>query len=93
MAIAISTDVYDRMQRVGEVGGIVGNAPRSTLPPPRRTEHPTGASVSATFLFIVGLANSIILYRILRDRRRVRAAPQLASIQLSVLTIVRMRSS
>ncbi|KAI0755148.1 high-affinity nickel-transport protein-domain-containing protein [Daedaleopsis nitida] len=52
VAIAISTDVYDRMQGVGEVGGIVG------------------ASVSATFLFIVGLANSIILYRILRNRRR-----------------------
>ncbi|KAI0770516.1 high-affinity nickel-transport protein-domain-containing protein [Fomes fomentarius] len=53
VAIAISTDVYDRMQGVGEVGGIVG------------------AAVSATFLFIVGLANSIILYQILRKRYRV----------------------
>ena len=31
-----------------------------------------GAAVSASFLFIVGLANSIILYRILRTRYRVR---------------------
>ncbi|TBU39468.1 NicO-domain-containing protein [Dichomitus squalens] len=54
VAIAISTDVYDRMQRVGEVGGIVGSA------------------VSASFLFVVGLANSIILYRILRKRHQIR---------------------
>ncbi|KAF7299006.1 Nickel/cobalt efflux system [Mycena indigotica] len=30
-----------------------------------------GAAVSGTFLFIVGLANSIILWRIIRQRRRV----------------------
>ncbi|KAG8924449.1 hypothetical protein FRC01_011494 [Tulasnella sp. 417] len=35
-----------------------------------------GASVSATFLFIIGLANSIILYKIIRERRR-RAQQQL----------------
>ncbi|KAA1469899.1 NicO-domain-containing protein [Dentipellis sp. KUC8613] len=52
VAIAISTDVADRIGGVGSVGGIVGSA------------------VSATFLFIVGLANSIILYRILRKRRQ-----------------------
>ncbi|KAI0763623.1 high-affinity nickel-transport protein-domain-containing protein [Trametes elegans] len=54
VAIAISTDVYNHIDGVGEVGGIVG------------------ASVSASFLFIVGLANSIILFRILRRRRKVR---------------------
>ncbi|KAF7768671.1 hypothetical protein Agabi119p4_7914 [Agaricus bisporus var. burnettii] len=52
VAIAISTDVYDRMSGVGNVGGIVG------------------AAVSGAFLFIVGLANSFILWRILRQRRR-----------------------
>ncbi|EIW59722.1 NicO-domain-containing protein [Trametes versicolor FP-101664 SS1] len=53
VAIAISTDVYNHIDGVGAVGGIVG------------------AAVSASFLFIVGLANSIILFRVLRKRRRV----------------------
>ncbi|KAI0789798.1 high-affinity nickel-transport protein-domain-containing protein [Abortiporus biennis] len=53
VAIAISTTVYDKIDGVGRVGGIVG------------------ASVSASFLFIVGLANSIILWRILAKRRAV----------------------
>ncbi|TFK83817.1 NicO-domain-containing protein [Polyporus arcularius HHB13444] len=52
VAIAISTNVYNHIDGVGEIGGIVG------------------AAVSASFLFIVGLANSIILYRILRKRHR-----------------------
>ncbi|OSD07399.1 NicO-domain-containing protein [Trametes coccinea BRFM310] len=52
IAIAISTDVYNHIDGVGAVGGIVG------------------AAVSASFLFIVGLANSIILFRILRKRYR-----------------------
>ncbi|KAL5522680.1 hypothetical protein ACEPAG_8698 [Sanghuangporus baumii] len=56
IAIAISTDVYDRISGVGDVGGIVG------------------AAVSGSFLFIIGLANSIILYKIIRKRRRKRAA-------------------
>ncbi|KAL5481000.1 hypothetical protein ACEPAI_9941 [Sanghuangporus weigelae] len=55
IAIAISTDVYDRISGVGDVGGIVG------------------AAVSGSFLFIIGLANSIILYKIIRKRRRKRA--------------------
>ncbi|KAI0352650.1 NicO-domain-containing protein [Trametes cingulata] len=53
VAIAISTDVYEHIDGVGAVGGIVG------------------AAVSASFLFVVGLANSIILVRILRKRHRV----------------------
>jgi len=32
----------------------------------------TGAAISGSFLFIVGMANSIILYRIVKQRRRVR---------------------
>ncbi|KAI0043452.1 NicO-domain-containing protein [Auriscalpium vulgare] len=52
VAIAISTDVADKIGGVGNVGGIVGG------------------SVSATFLFIVGFANSIILHRILKKRHR-----------------------
>ncbi|KAG9046323.1 hypothetical protein FS837_004637 [Tulasnella sp. UAMH 9824] len=59
IAIAISTDVYNKIEGIGEVGGIIG------------------ASVSATFLFIIGLANSIILFRIIRERRR-RARQQLS---------------
>ncbi|KAF9451826.1 NicO-domain-containing protein [Macrolepiota fuliginosa MF-IS2] len=54
VAIAISTDIYNRINGVGEVGSIVG------------------AAVSGSFLFIVGLANSFILWRILRQRRRDR---------------------
>ncbi|CAE6458500.1 unnamed protein product [Rhizoctonia solani] len=52
VAIAISTDIYDRIGGVSDVGGIIG------------------AAVSASFLFIVALVNSIILARILRQRRR-----------------------
>ncbi|CAE7115445.1 unnamed protein product [Rhizoctonia solani] len=52
IAIAISTDVYDRIGGVSDVGGIIG------------------AAVSASFLFIVALVNSIILARILKQRRR-----------------------
>ncbi|KAG8849195.1 hypothetical protein FRB96_000902 [Tulasnella sp. 330] len=51
VAIAISTDVYDKIGSVGTVGAIVGSA------------------VSGSFLFLVGLANSIILWRIMRQRR------------------------
>ncbi|KAJ7448506.1 NicO-domain-containing protein [Mycena latifolia] len=54
VAIAISTSVYDRLDGVGTVGGIVG------------------AAVSGSFLFIVGLANSIILWRIIRQRQRAK---------------------
>ncbi|KAH7336999.1 high-affinity nickel-transport protein-domain-containing protein [Rhizoctonia solani] len=50
VAIAISTDIYDRIGGVSDVGGII--------------------AVSASFLFVVALVNSIILARILRQRRR-----------------------
>jgi len=52
VAIAISSDVYNKIHGVGTVGGIVG------------------ASVSGAFLFIVALANTIILWRIIKQRRR-----------------------
>ncbi|TFK52602.1 NicO-domain-containing protein [Heliocybe sulcata] len=55
VAIAISTSVYEHLDGVGNVGGIVG------------------AAVSASFLFIVGLANSIILWKIIRRRRAEKA--------------------
>ncbi|TFK74846.1 NicO-domain-containing protein [Pluteus cervinus] len=51
-AIAISSDVYERLNGVGTVGGIVG------------------AAVSGSFLFLIAVANSIILWRIIRNRRR-----------------------
>ncbi|KAJ6605678.1 high-affinity nickel-transport protein-domain-containing protein [Mycena sp. CBHHK59/15] len=52
VAIAISSDIYNHLEGVGTVGGIVG------------------AAVSGSFLFIVGLANSIILWRIIKQRQR-----------------------
>ncbi|KAI9510607.1 NicO-domain-containing protein [Russula earlei] len=52
VAIAISSDVADKIHGVGQIGGVVGS------------------SVSAFFLFVVGLANSIILHRVLRKRRQ-----------------------
>ncbi|CAK5269908.1 unnamed protein product [Mycena citricolor] len=51
VAIAISTTIYNKLDGIGTIGGIVGSA------------------VSGSFLFIVALANSIILYQILRRRR------------------------
>ncbi|KAF9651590.1 NicO-domain-containing protein [Thelephora ganbajun] len=54
VAIAISTDIYDKLDKVGRVGGVVG------------------AAISGSFLFIVGVANSIILYRIVKQRQRDR---------------------
>ncbi|KAJ8502582.1 hypothetical protein ONZ45_g11627 [Pleurotus djamor] len=59
VAIAISTDISNRLDGVGSVGGIIG------------------AAVSGSFLFIVGLANSIILWRIIQHRRRVKEREQL----------------
>ncbi|KIP10218.1 hypothetical protein PHLGIDRAFT_266160 [Phlebiopsis gigantea 11061_1 CR5-6] len=59
IAIAISTSVYDHINGVGNIGGIVGTA------------------VSASFLFIVGLANSIILWRVLVKRRRMKRERQI----------------
>ncbi|KAG8869720.1 hypothetical protein FRC20_000964 [Serendipita sp. 405] len=53
IAIAISSDVYDRAGGFGDVGGIIG------------------ASISGSFLFIIGTVNSVILYRIIQDRRRI----------------------
>ncbi|KAF9524277.1 high-affinity nickel-transport protein-domain-containing protein [Crepidotus variabilis] len=52
IAIAISSGIYDRMQKVGDVGGIIG------------------ASISGSFLFVIGLANTIVLWQIIGRRRR-----------------------
>lgn len=54
VAIAISTDIYDKLDNVGRVGGIIG------------------AIISGSFLFVVGVANSVILHRIIRQRRKER---------------------
>ncbi|KAK0487508.1 NicO-domain-containing protein [Armillaria novae-zelandiae] len=51
VAIAISSDVYEKINGVGTIGGIVG------------------AAVSGSFLFIVGVANSIFLWKAIRQRR------------------------
>ncbi|KAF8500611.1 high-affinity nickel-transport protein-domain-containing protein [Gautieria morchelliformis] len=53
VAIAISSDVYNKLGGVGNIGGVVGSA------------------VSGSFLFIIAMANAIILWRILRRRRQI----------------------
>ncbi|KAJ7931097.1 hypothetical protein B0H13DRAFT_1594806, partial [Mycena leptocephala] len=53
VAIAISSSIYEKLDGVGTVRGIVA------------------ATVSGSFLFIVGLPNSIFLWRIIRQRQRV----------------------
>ncbi|KAJ7600685.1 NicO-domain-containing protein [Mycena floridula] len=58
VAIAISTEVYNKIGGVGSAGAIVGPA------------------VSGTFLFVVGLANSVILWRIIKQRRQPDAEPR-----------------
>ncbi|KAL1748614.1 high-affinity nickel-transport protein-domain-containing protein [Schizophyllum fasciatum] len=67
VAIAISTDVYQHIDGVGSVGGIA-------------THTAAGAAVSGSFLFIVGLANSIILYKILQRRREFKKRQAQAAI-------------
>ncbi|KAK0188034.1 NicO-domain-containing protein [Armillaria mellea] len=54
VAIAISSDVYEKINGVGTIGGIVG------------------AAVSGSFLFIVGVANSIFLWKAIRQRRNMK---------------------
>ncbi|KAG7440854.1 NicO-domain-containing protein [Guyanagaster necrorhizus] len=58
VAIAISTDIYEKIDGVGTVGGILG------------------AAVSGSFLFIVGVANSIFLWKAIRQRRKMREHQQ-----------------
>ncbi|KAJ6562167.1 high-affinity nickel-transport protein-domain-containing protein [Mycena capillaripes] len=58
VAIAISSSIYEKLDGVGTVGGIVG------------------AAVSGSFLFIVGLANFIFLWRIIRQRQRAKRRAQ-----------------
>ncbi|KAK0464438.1 NicO-domain-containing protein [Desarmillaria tabescens] len=53
VAIAISSDVYEKINGVGTVGGIVG------------------AAVSGSFLFIIGVENSIFLWKAIQQRRKV----------------------
>ncbi|KAE9392833.1 NicO-domain-containing protein [Gymnopus androsaceus JB14] len=53
IAIAISTNIANRLDEVGQIGGIIGSA------------------ISGSFLFIVALMNSIILFKLIR-RRKVR---------------------
>lgn len=57
------------MEGVGAVGGIVGMfSPNGTI---LALNFRPGAAVSGAFLFIIGTANSIILWGILKRRRKV----------------------
>ncbi|KAF9046619.1 high-affinity nickel-transport protein-domain-containing protein [Panaeolus papilionaceus] len=61
IAIAISSNVYNRIDGIGRVGGIIG------------------ASVSGSFLFIIGVANSIILWKIIKRRRKDKIITQMVA--------------
>ncbi|WVQ71527.1 hypothetical protein IAR50_001066 [Cryptococcus sp. DSM 104548] len=54
IAIAVSVDVYDKLDKVGSVGGIVG------------------ASVSASFLFLVACLNIFFLIGAIKQRRAIK---------------------
>ena len=70
IAIAISARVYNNLTGVGNVGGIIGTSYFcSELS--SGSKHYTGSAISGSFLFIIGLANSIILWKIMKRRRRV----------------------
>ncbi|KAJ3987938.1 NicO-domain-containing protein [Lentinula detonsa] len=56
VAIAISSNIANKLNGVGQIGGIIGSA------------------ISGSFLFIVALMNSIILFKLIRRRRRAQAA-------------------
>lgn len=74
IAIAISAHVYNSLSGVGNVGGIIGMSYTSIFAVncrPSGSKHYTGSAVSGSFLFIIGLANTIILCKIIKRRRRV----------------------
>ena len=73
MGIAISSRVYNRIGGVGKVGGIVGKRRiiYASLFILIGLLNPAGDAVSGSFLFIIGVANTIILWRILKRRRHV----------------------
>ncbi|KAG7092902.1 hypothetical protein E1B28_009209 [Marasmius oreades] len=54
VAIAISTHIADKLDNIGEVGGIIG------------------ASISGSFLFIVAVTNSVILWKVLKRRQALK---------------------
>lgn len=56
---------------MGNVGGIVGQSWYLSVRWPIIEILLPGSAVNASFLFIVGLANSIILFRIIRKRQQV----------------------
>ncbi|KGB74229.1 high-affinity nickel-transporter [Cryptococcus deuterogattii 99/473] len=54
VAIAVSVDIYDKLDRVGSIGGIVG------------------ASVSASFLFLIACLNIYFLIGAIKQRRSMK---------------------
>ncbi|OCF39887.1 high-affinity nickel-transporter [Kwoniella heveanensis CBS 569] len=54
IAIAVSVDIYDKLDRFGSVGGIIG------------------ASVSASFLFLIACINIYFLVGAIKQRRRIK---------------------
>lgn len=70
IAIAISAHVYNNLTGVGNVGGIIGIYCFCSEMSADSKLY-TGSAVSGSFLFIIGLANTIILCKIMKRRRRV----------------------
>lgn len=87
VAIVISTSIYNKLDGVGNVGSIVGVC-HHTIYARILAYPPIGTSISGSFLFLVGLANSIILCKILHRRRRVC----LAHAYLSIYALVVQRT-
>jgi high-affinity nickel-transport protein len=72
IAVAIGSHVLQKMQHVGDIGGIVGKLLDANFMCWLTVTQ--GTAVSGSFLFVVGLANTIILIKIIRRRRLVSSA-------------------
>jgi len=85
VAIAISSDIYRKINGVGEIGGIIGRSTMTCLL--LVLSSAIGAAVSGSFLFIIGLANSIILCKIINRRREVHnLIKYYASVMLTIIS-------
>jgi high-affinity nickel permease len=70
IAIAVSSDIYDKVGGFGDTGGIIGKNILSLGFYTISNVVYVGASVSGAFLFIIGVVNSYILFQNIKERRR-----------------------
>ena len=86
IAIAISAHVYNNLTGVGNVGGIVGTSYFCTELS-SGSKHYIGSAVSGSFLFLIGLANTIILWKIIKRRRQVSFYSSTRSLSFIIMTL------